>query len=144
MKCQSIVWVALLAACNLTACSSSPVRNIGTAALRCTRATSNALLVEWDADQDADRYYVALCESLDSRPFALQTSAGTNLTVHDLVPETTYYLRLRSHPAVCTSCVDLMISTSCWYFTCTASSIFLNSFSMAPHMHSLQEYVPLF
>jgi hypothetical protein len=47
----------------------------------------------------SDLYYVTLSEAADAQPFALQTSSEPHLVLRDLHPNTTYYMRWRSHPA---------------------------------------------
>ena len=66
--------------------------------LSCT-SSATSISVKWDAIEATDLYYVALSETATSRPFALQTSAAPSLRLIDLVPSTTYYLTLRSHPS---------------------------------------------
>jgi hypothetical protein len=41
----------------------------------------------------------SLMPSLANRPFALRTTAEATATLDDLVPSTTYYVTLRTHPA---------------------------------------------
>jgi hypothetical protein len=65
----------------------------------CSGATSVSIAVAWDTVPETDLYYVAVAYAATARPFAIQTSAGTNLTLIDLKPGTTYYLSLKSHPS---------------------------------------------
>jgi hypothetical protein len=58
------VRLCLLLIC-VNECTASPP-------LRCTKSTSTSLLVEWDAVDGTDLYYVALLESPSDRPFALR------------------------------------------------------------------------
>ncbi len=68
-------------------------------------STSVAMTVEFDGVPSTDLYYLALSASNASKPFALQTVAPparegdtVRLTVEDLVPDRSYWLRVRSHP----------------------------------------------
>jgi hypothetical protein len=70
-------------------------------AARCTNATSVSLQVAWEQPPPADScdlYYCALSSAPEAKPFALQTSAVPALTLHDLLPNSTYWLRWRCHP----------------------------------------------
>jgi hypothetical protein len=61
--------------------------------------TATTLSVSWAAVDATDLYYIALSETATSRPFALQTSPVPSVRLIDLVPSTSYYLTLRSHPS---------------------------------------------
>ena len=73
--------------------------------LICSALSSVALNVSWPAVADTDLYYIALfADAADAggaapRPMAIVTTADTGAVVEDLVPSTTYYLRVRSHPS---------------------------------------------
>ena len=77
-------------------------------ALSCSALSSVALNVSWPAVPATDLYYVALFAdgaadadgaAAAPRPMAIVTTADTGAVVEDLVPSTTYYLRVRSHPS---------------------------------------------
>ena len=76
-----------------------------TAVPSCTNITSVSLTTAWGADsggaaEAADLHYVTISATKDgSAPFALETCAEPSVTIHDLLPGTTYYLRWRSHPS---------------------------------------------
>ena len=77
--------------------------------LSCSALSSVALNVSWPAVPATDLYYVALfadgaadadgAAAAAPRPMAIVTTADTGAVVEDLVPSTTYYLRVRSHPS---------------------------------------------
>jgi hypothetical protein len=67
----------------------------------CTNATSVSISLAWNATPATDIYYVALSENLRSisQPYAIRTSATSNLDLIDLKPHTDYWLQVYSHPA---------------------------------------------
>jgi hypothetical protein len=90
---QLLCFVASNAVCAATAASAAA------AAPRCTEATATTLLVSWGAEDATDMYYVALAKDAASRPLALQTCAVPSLKLVDLVPGTSYWITVRSHPS---------------------------------------------
>ena len=74
----------------------------GILAVSCSNITSVSLGVAWRVAgaPESDLWYVAVAASgEDAQPFALQTAATQSLTLHDLLPATDYWLRVRAHPA---------------------------------------------
>ena len=70
------------------------------AQLTCHRPTASSIALSWGAVPGSDAYAVALATSPSARPFELQLAEGSvamGMVVIDLLPSTTYYLRLRSH-----------------------------------------------
>mmetsp|Transcript_6448 Transcript_6448/g.11883 ORF Transcript_6448/g.11883 Transcript_6448/m.11883 type:complete len:314 (+) Transcript_6448:131-1072(+) len=70
----------------------------------CT-STSISLTVDFPSHPSTDLYYVAVSASNSSKPFLLKTVAEYDtpgdmiqLTIEDLLPNRTYWLRVRSHP----------------------------------------------
>jgi hypothetical protein len=96
MVLQLLCFVASNAVCAATAASASAA---AAAAPRCTEATATTLLVSWGAEDATDMYYVALAKDAASRPLALQTCAVPSLKLVDLVPGTSYWITVRSHPS---------------------------------------------
>jgi hypothetical protein len=82
------------------------------AGLVCSDVSSVSLRVDWPPVADTDLYYVELhrVNNTDpashlAKPLALVTSQTTAALLQDLVPNTTYWLRVRSHPASAPSIV---------------------------------------
>lgn len=72
---------------------------VGAESLRCGAIASTTLAVSWEPVNATDLYYVEISSSDTEEPFALQTTAFPAATLIDLVPGTSYYLSMRSHPA---------------------------------------------
>jgi hypothetical protein len=71
-----------------------------------SKATSVSIEVSWPEVPDSDLYYVALTATASSQQsLMLQTTAQTRATLDDLLPNTTYYLRVRSHTSFSPSIV---------------------------------------
>eukprot|EP00755_Sulcionema_specki_P035359 Sspe_Gene.21737::Locus_8176_Transcript_1_1_Confidence_1.000_Length_1423::g.21737::m.21737 len=67
--------------------------------LACTASTSTTLDVLWREVDATDLYYVAVSLGVESKPFLVHTAQGTSITLEDLLPNTSYWLRVRSHPS---------------------------------------------
>eukprot|EP00656_Telonema_subtile_P005400 TRINITY_DN12457_c0_g1_i1.p1 TRINITY_DN12457_c0_g1~~TRINITY_DN12457_c0_g1_i1.p1 ORF type:complete len:491 (-),score=60.27 TRINITY_DN12457_c0_g1_i1:271-1743(-) len=75
----------------------------GLASLDCTPLSSNALQLEWPEEADTDMYMIELRAHPNQSVFAVQTVLETSITLLDLLPETSYFLRTRSHPSMALS-----------------------------------------
>jgi hypothetical protein len=115
--------VALLGAATVALICVAPPSEA--ANLNCPNATTNSLLVEFDAVPDTDLYYVAIYSngtttattaatgtannngpaSNSNAPFMLQTALQSPLVIGDLLPGHSYFLQLRSHPSSAPSVV---------------------------------------
>ena len=66
----------------------------------CINASSTSLWVQWASVGVSDLYYIALFSNETSlRPDAIITSTFSPARVEDLIPGTTYFIRLRAHPS---------------------------------------------
>lgn len=79
------------------------------AAATCVPLSSVALNISWACVDATDMYFVgifgspAAATAKPPQPLALVTTAGCSLALDDLLPSTTYYLRVRSHPSAAPS-----------------------------------------
>ena len=69
------------------------------AAAACGAATATTLSLSWGEEPATDLYYVAIARDATTRPLALQTTPTPSITLIDLVPNTEYFLTVRSHPS---------------------------------------------
>eukprot|EP01045_Picozoa_sp_COSAG04_P035620 COSAG04_NODE_8302_length_993_cov_1.342282_2_plen_102_part_01 len=69
------------------------------AAAACGAATATTLSLSWGEEPATDLYYVAIARDATTRPLALQTTPTSSITLIDLVPDTEYFLTVRSHPS---------------------------------------------
>lgn len=81
----------------LTAAAAAAAQHLET--IECDRATETTLNVQWTPMNATDLYYVSIASDAMSPPLALQTSEVPSITLIDLNPGVTYYLRVRSHPS---------------------------------------------
>eukprot|EP01048_Picozoa_sp_COSAG05_P026503 COSAG05_NODE_7269_length_835_cov_1.126359_1_plen_218_part_01 len=65
----------------------------------CGAISATSIVVDWPQTDDTDLYYVSLSAAEGERPFALQTTAAPSVKLIDLMPSTTYYLAVHSHPS---------------------------------------------
>jgi hypothetical protein len=87
--------LALLSGAAATTPGTSPTLS---ASGSCSDATATTLKVSWAEEPLTDLYYVQLSDT-DGKPYALQTTATSSITLIDLVPDTAYTLSVRSHPS---------------------------------------------
>jgi hypothetical protein len=87
--------LALLSGAAATTPGTSPTLS---ASGSCSDATATTLKVSWAEEPLTDLYYVQLSDT-DGKPYALQTTATSSITLIDLVPDTEYTLSVRSHPS---------------------------------------------
>ncbi len=81
------------------------------AEISCETLSSSAIKVSFPCVNATDLYYVAIfATKLDAvattpKPAAIVTTVNCSTVLEDLVPSTTYYLRIRSHPSKAPSVV---------------------------------------
>eukprot|EP01043_Picozoa_sp_COSAG02_P050808 COSAG02_NODE_5270_length_4483_cov_1.764142_2_plen_427_part_00 len=79
--------------------------------LSCEPLSSSTLQVSWQCVDATDLYYVAIfattsqAEGPTPKPAAIVTTSACSTVLEDLLPSTTYHLRMRSHPSAAPSVV---------------------------------------
>jgi len=103
---------------------------------RC-QATSEGLIVNWETVVDADYYELQLASSASGQMFAAISTANTKALLSDILPNTTYWLRVRAHAAGSPSLGPGTWGSASVAHECTAPSV---TFRSAPHNSGIGTY----